>query len=75
MTLDAINKIFGQNITNGHLVVFMDGQVIFNDTVSDDLSMTILQLIEKYLGNHKIKIEVTDANNNTNTYEEDIIIE
>lgn len=75
MTLDAINKIFGQNITNGHLVVFMDGQVIFNDTVSDDLSMTILQLIEKYLGNHKIKIEFTDANNNTNTYEEDIIIE
>ncbi|WP_461436407.1 hypothetical protein [Methanosphaera sp.] len=49
MTLDARNKIFGQNITNGHLVVFMDGQVIFNDTVSDDLSMTILQLIEKYL--------------------------
>ncbi|MEE1117359.1 MAG: hypothetical protein VZQ62_05770 [Methanosphaera sp.] len=75
LTLDAINKIFGQNITNGHLVVFMDGQVIFNDTVSDDLSMTILQLIEKYLGNHKIKIEFTDANNNTNTYEEDIIIE
>ena len=53
----------------------MDSQVIFNDTVSDDLSMTILQLIEKYLGNHKIKIEFTDANNNTNTYEEDIIIE
>lgn len=75
LTLDAINKIFGQNITNGHLVVFMEGQVIFNDTVSDDLSMTILQLIEKYLGNHKIKIEFTDANNNTNTYEEDIIIE
>lgn len=75
LTLDAINKIFGQNITNGHLVVFMDGQVIFNDTASDDLSMTILQLIEKYLGNHKIKIEFTDANNNPNTYEEDIIIE
>jgi uncharacterized protein YjbI with pentapeptide repeats len=75
LTLDAINKIFGQNITNGHLVVFMDGHVIFNDTVSDDLSTTIIELIEQYLGNHNIKIEFTDANNNTNTYEENVIIE
>jgi hypothetical protein len=75
LTLDAINKIFGQNIANGHLVVFMDGQVVFNGTVTDDLSFTIIQFIEQYLGNHNIKIEFTDANNNTNTYDENVIIE
>ena len=75
LTLEAINKIFNQDIVNGHLVVYMDGKVVFNDTVTDDLSTTILKIVEQYLGKHNIKIEFTDGDNNTNTYQEDIIIE
>ena len=75
VTLEAINKIFNQDIVNGHLVVYMDGQVIFNGTITDDLATVLFDIIEQYLGNHNIKIDFTDANNNTNTYQEDIIIE
>lgn len=74
-TLGAINKLFDHSIINGHLIVYIDGQIVFNDTITDDLSTTLFKIIEQYLGRHNIKIEFTDSSHHTNTYQEDIIIE
>lgn len=74
LTLEALNNIFGRNFTNGHLLVYVDGELVFNDTVTDDITTIIIELIEKYLGKHEIKVEFTD-NNKTSTYKEIVIIE
>ena len=47
---------------------------MFNDTVTGDLTSKIFEIIQKFLGKHNIKAEFTDDKNNTNTYEEDVII-
>lgn len=50
-------KIFGQNFTNGHLVVYLDGKVVFNATVGDDIFTVIFEIIDGLLGNHELKLE------------------
>ena len=35
----------------------------------------INEIIEKYLGEHEVKVEFTDRDNKTNTYKEKIIVE
>ncbi|MBO7719808.1 MAG: hypothetical protein J6S29_06635, partial [Methanosphaera sp.] len=74
LTLDALNKIFGEDFRNGHLLVYIDGKLVFNDTVGDDLTRVILEIIERFLGNHELKVEFTDSNNKTNTYVENVTI-
>ncbi len=75
LTLEALNSIFDLNFTNGHLLVYIDGVLVFNDTVGDDLTTIIMELLDKYLGEHEIKVVFTDNKNNTNTYKENIIID
>jgi uncharacterized protein YjbI with pentapeptide repeats len=75
LTLEGLNKIFDTQFTNGQLLVYIDGELVFNSTTTDDLSKIIFEIIEKYLGEHNIKVEFTDANNNTNSYDQKIIIE
>ncbi|WP_323735825.1 hypothetical protein PXD04_08005 [Methanosphaera sp. ISO3-F5] len=74
LTLNALNKIFNLNFTNGHLLVYIDGVLVFNGTTSEDSAMLILELLDKYLGVHEIKVVFTDNENQTNTYTENIII-
>ncbi|RAP49509.1 MAG: hypothetical protein BZ138_07580 [Methanosphaera sp. rholeuAM270] len=74
LTLDGLNKIFKQNFINGHLLVYVDGKLVFNDTVSDDLSTIILEILEKFLGRHEIKVVFTDAGNESKTYVKNITI-
>lgn len=52
MMLATLNNIFNQKFINGHLVVFIDGQVVFNDSVTDNISLVIFEIIEKFLGKH-----------------------
>ena len=75
LTLEALNSIFDLNFTNGHLLVYIDGVLVFNDTVGDDLTTIIMELLDKYLGEHEIKVVFTDNKNNTNTYKENVIID
>ncbi|RAP44237.1 MAG: hypothetical protein BZ135_08665 [Methanosphaera sp. rholeuAM6] len=75
LTLEALNSIFDLNFTNGHLLVYLDGALVFNDTTTDDLSMIILEILDKYLGEHEIKVVFTDNENHTDTHKEKIIIE
>lgn len=74
LTLGGLNKIFNQSFINGHLLVYVDGKLVFNDTVTDDLSTIIFKIIEKFLGEHELKVEFTDGNNKTQTYAENITI-
>ena len=74
LTLDALNKIFDLNFTNGHLLVYIDGILVFNGTTSDDITLIIIELLDKYLGEHEIKVVFTDNENQTNTYKENIIV-
>lgn len=74
LTVDALNRIFNQTFINGHLLVYIDGKLVFNDTVTDDLSTVILKIIEEYLGIHELKVVFTDSLNHTSTYTENITI-
>ena len=72
-TIQTLNEIFGQNFINGHLVVYIDGKVVFNGTVGDDISTIIFEIINSLLGDHELKVEFT-VGNDTQTYTENITI-
>ncbi|RAP53731.1 MAG: hypothetical protein BZ138_00050 [Methanosphaera sp. rholeuAM270] len=74
LTLEALNRIFDINFTNGQLLVYIDGVLVFNGTTTDDITMIIMELLDKYLGEHEIKVVFTDSQNQTDTYKEKIIL-
>lgn len=75
LTLEALNNIFGSNFANGHLVVYIDGKVVFNATVTDNLSQIIADILDNLVGQHELKIEFTNSEGITNTYKETIVIQ
>ena len=74
ITINTLNILFCQSFTNGHLVVYLDGKVVFNDTVTDDIYRIILEITSKLLGQHEITVEFTNNNNQTQSYTENITI-
>jgi len=74
ITLGQLNEIFGQTFTNGHLLLYIDGELVYNGTVGDDIATVILEIIDKFLGKHELKVEFTDADGKTNTYTENVTI-
>ncbi|WP_407453669.1 hypothetical protein, partial [Methanobrevibacter sp.] len=75
VNLKALNDLFKLNLTNGHLKVYIDGILVFDGDVDDDLSKVIFEIIEKFLGKHEITVEFTDSSGKTQTYNETMIIE
>ena len=75
VNLKALIDLFNFNLTNGHLKVYIDGTLIFEGDVDDNLSKVIFEIIEKYFGKHGITIEFKDKSENTITLNETIIIE
>ena len=75
INLKALIDLFKLNMTNGHLKVYIDGTLVFDGDVDDDLSRVIIEIIEKFLGKHKITVEFTDSSGKTHTLNETIIIE
>lgn len=73
--LEYLNKLFNLTFINGHLKVYIDGELVFEGDTGDDLTLVIFEIIEKYLGEHEVKVEFTDRDNKTNTYKEKIIVE
>ena len=73
-TIQSLNDIFNRSFIYGHLVVYLDGRVVFNSTVDDDLSAIIFEIINSLIGNHELKVEYTTDNENQ-TYTEYITIE
>ncbi len=74
ITLGELNEIFNQTFANGHLLLYIDGQLVYNGTVGDDLATVILEIIEKFLGEHELKVEFTDSDNQTQTYTKNVTI-
>ena len=74
MTLEILNNLFNQTFTNGHLLVYIGGDIVFNSTPSNDLTKVLFDIIEKFLGQHEIKVEFTDADNDTKNYTENVTI-
>jgi len=74
LTLERLNNIFNQNFTNGHLLVYIDGKLVFNGTTTDDLSQLIYDLLKLFSGNHELKVEFTDNKGNYDTYAKNISV-
>ncbi|MBE6506091.1 MAG: hypothetical protein E7Z73_10240 [Methanobrevibacter millerae] len=74
LTLGILNQIFNKDFRNGHLLVYIDGILVFNATTTDDLTQIIIDLLSLLLGKHEIKVVFTDGNGNKNTYTENITI-
>ena len=74
LTLDILNQIFNKDFRNGHLLVYIDGILVFNATTTDDLTQIIIDLLSLLFGKHEIKVVFTDGNGNTNNYTENITI-
>ncbi len=75
INLKALIVLFKLNMTNGHLKVYIDGTLVFDGDVDDDLFRVIFEIIEKFLGKHEITIEFTDKSGKTQTLNETVIIE
>ena len=75
INLKALMDLFKLNLTNGHLKVYVDGTLVFDGDVDDDLSRVIFEIIEKFLGKHEITIEFTGADGKTQKLNETVIIE
>ena len=79
LPLEGLNKLYDSDFTNGHLLVYFDGKLIFNEVTGNDLSMSIFEINDNSLGEHELKVEFTDNEDNpdskTNTFKEKIIIE
>ena len=73
--LEFLNKLFNATFINGHLKVYIDGELVFEGDTTDDLTQVIFEIVEKYLGEHEITVEFTDSNNKTKTYKEKIMVE
>ena len=74
LTLDVLNQIFNKDFRSGHLLVYIDGKLVFNATTTDNLLQIIFDLLNLLSGNHEIKVVFTDNGGNTNTYTENITI-
>ncbi|AMD16942.1 hypothetical protein TL18_02230 [Methanobrevibacter sp. YE315] len=77
LKLEGINKLFDSDFTNGHLLVYVDGKLVFNEITTGDLSTPIFGVAD-FIGQHQISVEFTsndDPNGNTNKYTENVIIE
>lgn len=74
VNLKALMDLFNRTFTNGHLKVYIDGTLVFDGDVDDDLSRVIFEIIEKFLGKHEVTVEFTDSNG-TQTFNETAIIE
>ena len=77
LKLEGINKLYDSNFTDGHLLVYIDGKLVFNEITTNDLETPIFGITDSYLGQHQISVEFTsnaDSNANTNKYTEDVMI-
>ncbi len=74
IVLESLNEIFNMDFRNGHLLVYIDGKLVFNGTTTDDLTQIIYDLLKILSGNHEIRVEFTDNEGNTNSYAENITV-
>lgn len=69
VTLSWLNNVFNEEFNNKTLLIYIDGILVFNGTVSDDSSEVLFQILDEYKGQHVLKVVEGD-----NTYQKDINI-
>ena len=74
INLKALMDLYDFNFTNGHLKVYIDGTLVFDDDVDDDLSRIIFEIIERFVGKHEMAVDFTDSNGKTFTFNKTIMI-
>ena len=75
VNLKALMDLFNRSFINGHLKVYIDGTLVFDGDVDDDISRVIFEIIEKFLGKHEVTVEFTESSGKTQTFNETMIIE
>ena len=73
ITLAMLNELFNRDFTDMHLLIYIDDVLIFNSTVSSDLSMILFKLEDILTGHHILKIVTLNQEDN-NTYQREIYI-
>ncbi|RAP50281.1 MAG: hypothetical protein BZ138_06790 [Methanosphaera sp. rholeuAM270] len=48
--INELNKIFGLDLINSQVVVYIDGEVVFNGSMGNDLSQIRIKILENILG-------------------------
>ena len=75
LRLEGINKLYDSEFTSGHLLVYLDGKLVFNEITSGDLSTPILGITDDLVGQHVMSVEFTpDGDSNLNKYTENVTI-
>ena len=72
ITLDTLNKLFNFDFTNGVLLVYLDGKLIFNGTTKNDLTQIIYDMLKLLSDQHELSVEFTDENGKTNLSLKDV---
>ncbi|RAP49165.1 MAG: hypothetical protein BZ138_08225 [Methanosphaera sp. rholeuAM270] len=72
LTLSLLNNIFNANFTGKRILVYLGSLLVFNDTLSDDLTQVLFTFTQKYK-NTPLKVMVIGENRNQ-TYTEEIIV-
>ncbi len=69
VTLSWLNDIFKDDFKNKTLLIYIDDILVFNGTVSDNPSEVLFKVIEKYEGEHLLKVVVGN-----DTYQKEVTI-
>lgn len=67
--LSWLNDIFNDDFKNKTLLIYIDDILVFNGTISDNPSEVLFEIIEKYEGEHLLKVVVDN-----NIYQKEVII-
>ena len=67
-TLNMLNNIFNFDFTNGFLVLYIDGKLLFNGTTNVNLTQILCNLINLNNGQHEVSVEFTDKDGKTVKY-------
>lgn len=70
LTLNMLNKIFNFDFTNGFLVLYVDGKLLFNGTTNVDLTQILCNLINLNNKQHEVSVEFTDKDGKTRKFKE-----
>lgn len=73
ITIESLQQLFSLNLSNGTLIVYLDDKLIFNGT-SNDLSATILDIVQELIGKHNLRIIFKDSNGKSFTNNKTITI-
>ncbi|MBR0473140.1 MAG: hypothetical protein IJI98_10650 [Methanosphaera sp.] len=56
ITINTINKIFAHDFTNQTIQIYLDGKLVFNGTLTDNLSEVLFNITGEYEGYTTLKI-------------------